>query len=159
MTHQQVETQREAQRSPQSRAAPPRRLSSLERARLAGEILASYVHARRALRGRPIQAAVASLRARAASRGEGDVETGRSLAEVRRLGRAVARTLSPLPGDTRCLVRSLVLTRLLAARGIEATLVIAARTEPEFLAHAWVEYRDEPVLPPGDGSFARLVEL
>jgi hypothetical protein len=56
-------------------------------------------------------------------------------------------------------VRSLVLTRLLAARGIEATLVIGARTDPEFLAHAWVEHHGEPVLSPGDGTFARLVEL
>jgi len=71
----------------------------------------------------------------------------------------VARTLALLPGDTRCLARSLVLTRLLARRGIPAKLVIGARTTPEFLAHAWVECAGHPVLAPGDESFGRLVEL
>ena len=79
--------------------------------------------------------------------------------EARRLGDAVMRTLALLPGDTRCLVRSLVLTRLLARRGIPAKLVIGARTAPSFLAHAWVEYDHSPVLPPGDGSFGRLTEI
>lgn len=82
-----------------------------------------------------------------------------TLEESRRLGRAVARTLALVPGDTRCLVRSLVLTRILARRGIPAKLVIGARAAPDFLAHAWVEYAGDPVLSPGDGSFGRLVEL
>jgi hypothetical protein len=64
-----------------------------------------------------------------------------------------------MPGDTRCLARSLVLTRLLAQRGIPAKLVIGVRAAPDFLAHAWVEYDGVPVLSPGDGSFSRLVEL
>ncbi len=64
-----------------------------------------------------------------------------------------------VPGDTRCLRRSLVLMRLLAKRGISAQLVIGTRTSPDFLAHAWVEHDGEPVLSPGDGSFGRLVEL
>ncbi len=69
------------------------------------------------------------------------------------------RTLALLPGDTRCLARSFVLTRLLARRGIPATLVIGTRTTPSFAAHAWVEHAGRPVLPAGDGSFARIVEL
>jgi hypothetical protein len=81
------------------------------------------------------------------------------LAEAHHLGNAVARTLAVMPGDTRCLVRSLVLTRLLARRGIPASLVIGARAAPDFLAHAWVEHAGDPVLAPGDGSFGRLVEL
>jgi hypothetical protein len=64
-----------------------------------------------------------------------------------------------MPGDTRCLARSLVLTRLLAQRRIPAKLVIGVRAAPDFLAHAWVEYDGTPVLSPGDGSFSRLVEL
>jgi hypothetical protein len=67
--------------------------------------------------------------------------------------------LKLLPGDTRCLVRSLVLTRLLARRGIACTLVIGARTAPTFLAHAWVEHGGHAVLDPGDGSFPRLAEI
>jgi hypothetical protein len=82
-----------------------------------------------------------------------------SLEQARSLGWVVARVLAHVPGDTRCLVRSLVLTRLLASRGIEAKLVIGARTEPEFLAHAWVEHDGTPVLDPGNGSYGRLVEL
>ncbi len=134
----------------------PERLSHGERVRLAVEILAAYAQAKRALRRAPIEAAVATLRSQSPPPVED--EAG-SLEHARRLGWAVTRLLSHVPGDTRCLARSLVLTRLLAARGIEAKLVIGARTEPEFLAHAWVEHAGSAVLDPGDGSFGRLVEL
>jgi hypothetical protein len=136
--------------------AHPEPLSHAERVRLAIEIVAAYGQARRILRRTPIASAVTVLRAQAPP--PSAPATG-SLEEARRLGRAVTRLLSHLPGDTRCLARSLVLTRLLAGRGIEAKLVIGARTEPEFLAHAWVEHGGDPVLDPGDGSFGRLVEL
>jgi hypothetical protein len=134
----------------------PERLSHSERVRLAVEILTAYAQAKRALRRAPIEAAVATLRSQ--SPPPSDDATG-SLEHARRLGWAVTRLLSHVPGDTRCLARSLVLTRLLATRGIEAKLVIGARTEPEFLAHAWVEHEGSAVLDPGDGSFGRLVEL
>jgi Transglutaminase-like superfamily len=141
-----------------ARVLPPTRgLRPAERVRLASEIVVAYLQARRALRRAPIASAVAALRSepplpRAAS-------AAGTLEEARRLGRAVARTLVLMPGDTRCLARSLVLTRILARRGIPAKLVIGARSAPEFLAHAWVEYAGQPVLSPGDGSFGRLVEL
>jgi hypothetical protein len=136
---------------------PDRPLTSVERARLAAAIVISYLHARRELRRAPIEAVVASLR----SDGSLPVyhEGHCAFEEAQRLGWVVARTLKLVPGDTRCLARSLVLTRLLARRGIPAKLVIAARSEPQFLAHAWVECDGKPVLSPGDGSFARLVEL
>ncbi len=76
-----------------------------------------------------------------------------------RLGRAVIRSLRLLPTDSRCLVRSLVLTGLLARRGIESSLIIGVKPEPEFAAHAWVEYAGEPLLPPGDSSLGRLTEI
>ncbi len=136
---------------------PPARLSAIARARLAGEIVATYVQARRELRSRPIEAAIASLRADPSLPPPADAAEG--LQEARRLGWVVARTLRLLPGDTRCLTRSLVLTRLLAQRGIPAKLVIGARPAPDFLAHAWVECAGEAVLSTGDGSFSRLVEL
>ena len=125
--------------------------------RLAVEILAAYAQARRALRRAPIEAAVATLRSQSAAAvaGRGGHRSSTRCASA---GRSRA-LLSHMPGDTRCLARSLVLTRLLAARGIQAKLVIGARTEPEFLAHAWVEYQGSAVLDPGDGSFGRLVEL
>lgn len=129
--------------------------SQPERALLAIEILAAYARARWALRSAPIAEVVAGLRSAFP-----DVSpTVNTLKEARQLGHAVRQTLPFIPGDTRCLARSLVLTRLLARRGIAAKLVIGARTDPEFLAHAWVEHDGNPVLTPGDGTFARLVEL
>jgi Transglutaminase-like superfamily len=134
------------------------RLGNVERLRLAAEIVAAYARARRTLRRVPIATAVANLRSRTAISPE-LFASASTLARARRLGHAVTRTLALMPGDTRCLARSLVLTRLLARRGIPAKLVIGARADPDFLAHAWVEYDGEPVLNPGDGSFGRLVEL
>jgi len=132
---------------------------SPERLRLAAEILAAYARARRELRRAPIADVVANLRSRSQSARRPAVDAPGMPAEARRLGRAVTRLLALVPGDTRCLARSLVLTRLLARRGIPAKLVIGARAKPEFLAHAWVEHAGDPVLAPGDGSFGRLVEL
>lgn len=135
-----------------------RRLNPAERARLVLEILASYREARRALRGASIGSAVQALRGSA----QADAARGTEnelLFEAWRLGRAVQLTLRLAPGDTRCLTRSLVLTQLLARRGIPAKLVIGARAKPSFSAHAWIEHAGHPVLPAGDGSFGRLVEL
>jgi hypothetical protein len=75
-----------------------------------------------------------------------------------RLGEVAARALRPLPADSRCLVRSLVLTRMMARRGIPTTLIIGAQTESGFQAHAWVERRGRPLLSPGS-DYGRLVEL
>jgi hypothetical protein len=133
-----------------------RPLSPAERIRLAAEIVATYLQARRALRRAPITAVVQTLRSESPAP---DRDGAGTLAEARRLGRAVARTLALMPGDTRCLARSLVLTRLLAKRGIPAKLVIGARSAPDFLAHAWVEHGGHPVLSAGDGAFGKLVEL
>jgi Transglutaminase-like superfamily len=136
---------------------PPSPLGPVARARLAAEIVTAYLHARRELRRAPIESVVAVLRSDPSL--PPLAEEPQALAEARRLGWIVARTLKLMPGDTRCLARSLVLTRLLARRGISAKLVIGARATPEFLAHAWVECDGQPVLSPGDGSFSRLVEL
>ncbi len=139
---------------PRLPAARP--LNPLERARLAREIVGAYLLARRELRRHPIEAAMAALRAQFPTQA---MLMPADLVEAARLGRAVGMALRLLPGDTRCLARSLVLTRLLARREIPARLVIGVRSEPEFLAHAWVECDRHPVLPPGEDSFGRLVEL
>jgi hypothetical protein len=149
---------------PRVRPRAERRSSVFERARLASEIVASLLLARRAMRDGTIEAAVTTLRSDApiASRlgvWPRPVVAGGGVDEARRLSRAVIRTLALMPGDTRCLTRSLVLTRLLARRRIPATLVIGARSAPDFLAHAWVECAGHAVLPAGDGSYGRLVEL
>jgi len=134
----------------------PRGRSLPERARLIGEIVVAYVRARRELRRVPIETAVARLRGRPTMPARGGPQ---ARAEAVRLGWIVVRTLAFLPGDTRCLRRSLVLTQLLARRGISGRLVIGARTAPDFLAHAWVEHEGAPVLSPEGDSFGRLVEL
>ena len=134
-----------------------RPLEPLERARLGVEIVVAYARASRELRRVPIEEVVARLRMAESPRSASD--DAAELEEARRLGGAVVRTLRLLPGDTRCLRRSLVVVRLLARRGIASRLVIGARTAPDFLAHAWVEHEGNPILSPLDGSFGRLVEL
>ncbi len=54
-------------------------------------------------------------------------------------------------------MRSLVLTAMLARRGIPSSVVIGVRPEPEFAAHAWVESDGAAVLPPG--RYGRVVEV
>ncbi|HYO45685.1 MAG TPA: lasso peptide biosynthesis B2 protein [Gemmatimonadota bacterium] len=76
---------------------------------------------------------------------------------ARRLGKVVGKTLAVLPTDSRCLIRSLVLVRLLARRSIPSTLVIGVRKNSEFEAHAWVEHNGEAILSPG--AYTRLTEL
>jgi hypothetical protein len=121
---------------------PP--LSRGQRFLLSIEILATYGHARWLMRRRELPQAVETLR---------DVQRpyGRYSADDRedalRLARATIRLLHLLPMDSRCLVRSLVLTALLARRGIPATLHLGVRAQPSFAAHAWVEHGGEPVLP------------
>jgi hypothetical protein len=130
--------------------------AELRRTRLATEIVVAYLRAWRELRRAPIEIVVERLRER------GPVAVAQApdgLREARHLGHVVGRALNLLPGDTRCLRRSLVLLQLLAKRRISAELVIGTRIEPDFLAHAWVEHEGQPVLPPGDDSFGRLVAL
>ncbi len=74
-----------------------------------------------------------------------------------RLGSIVGQVLKVLPTDGRCLIQSLVLTRMLAARDIDSRVVIGVRVDDGFAAHAWVEYEGRPVLP--SGHFDRLHEL
>jgi hypothetical protein len=128
--------------------------------RLAGEILVSYARVRWLLWRADVPTAVAALRG-AAPQDEGADERRRLREQAIgvRLGRAVNRLLGGLPFDSRCLVQSLVLTRLLARRGIPSTFVIGVRVKPEFLAHAWVESRGVALLPPLENAESRLLEL
>jgi hypothetical protein len=121
---------------------------------LIAEIIATYAGVRRSLRRAGLKPTLTALRMPSGPLAEGNpVSTGR------RLGRAVGRTLSLLPTDSRCLMQSLVLTRLLARRGIETRLVIAVRPGGEFAAHAWVEHREVALLPALADSFEELVTL
>jgi Transglutaminase-like superfamily len=121
---------------------------------LIAEILAAYIPAWRLLRTNDLVRMVTAARAVPSVPTQLPAPVEREIAL--RLGRAVMRTLALLPTDSRCLIRSLVLSRLLARRGISSTLVIGVRRDPSFLAHAWVERDAEPVLPAG--QFERLLE-
>jgi hypothetical protein len=126
---------------------------------LALEIFGAYVRTRWLLATKDLPQAVAALRADHDP--ERDWTGDRYLAQVigARLGSAVRHALSVLPTDNRCLVRSLVLTNLLARRGIGSALVIGVHSDSGFAAHAWVE-RDGAALLPTEGyAHRRLVEL
>lgn len=143
--------------------SPARKLAT------AAEILAAYVRARRLIRRSDLPGAVTALRGEAAGHPPDaaaghppDAAAGHPPDAVpagRRLGRAVVRTLGLLPTDSRCLMRSLVLTALLARRGIESRLIVGVRPGETLLAHAWVEHRGQPLLETGGSRFERLLEL
>jgi hypothetical protein len=124
----------------------------VNRLRLALEIVAAYAAARRHQRGRPLPETLSALRRARPQPAAGDpVQTGRNLANP------IVRTLTVLPADSRCLIRSLVMTRLLARRGVASTLVLGVSRDRGFEAHAWVEVNGQPVLP--TLRFERLTEL
>jgi hypothetical protein len=136
--------------------ASDRPIPPAEKLALAYEVATSYAAARRALKRDGLRPALASLRTAA---GDGRMHGDDVVAGGRRLGRVVRRTLAVLPGDTRCLTQSLVLTRMLARRGVESRLVIGVKAGESFAAHAWVEYDGAPLLPPGTEGFEELVTL
>jgi hypothetical protein len=142
--------------SPEAMAAFRRHLPLSQKASLTVEIVGTYVRARSWLRSDELAETVRALRAAGPPAGTPD---GDQLLVGIRLGRIVGKTLGVLPADSRCLVRSLVLTSLLVRRGIESSLVIGVRPDPSFEAHAWVECAGTPLLPPGDEPYGRLVEL
>jgi hypothetical protein len=131
------------------------RIPAIRKFRLSAEILVAYARARRALRRRSLPAAAAAMRR---SSDQGSCPCENAYGTGLRLGRVVTRVLGVLPRDPRCLSTSLVLTALLARRGIPATLVIGVRPDP-FAAHAWVEHRGRPLLAPATAPFERLLEV
>jgi hypothetical protein len=129
------------------------------RASLAIEVLVAYVAVRWSVSRTELPSVVGALRS--CQGPEGDQSDGASVLHHQlslRLGYIVEALLRRAPGDGPCLVRSLVLTRLLARRQIPARLVIGVQSEPSFSAHAWVEHRGQPLLPT-DIAHQRLVEL
>lgn len=121
---------------------------------LAIEVLRTYALARRLLATRPIADAVDELRAPAVPRLPAEPGT------PRRLSRATTLVVGRLPGENRCLIRSLVLLRLLARRDLEAILVLSAASDGDGLdAHAHIEHGGRPLLPPGGEGHATLARL
>jgi hypothetical protein len=118
------------------------------------EILATYLRVLLELRTKDIRLIAASLRAGTQS-GRPSQDTPRA----KSLGRAVTRVLAYAPRRSRCLVQSLVLTRMLARRGIESSLVIGVAPGEQFAAHAWVETAGIPLLPPFSSVFVPLARV
>ena len=137
-----------------------RPISRQEKLKLAREIVATYVLARWRLSRRDLPTAIADMRERHKDRPRAfDDPLAEKYAAVR-LGRAIGRTLSILPLDSRCLVRSLVLAEMLARRGIDSRVVIGVKPGPRFGAHAWVESIDgQALLEPLAHEHHRLVEI
>jgi hypothetical protein len=131
----------------------PDRVRPWHRARLVAEIVAAYVPLLCVLRGNDLDAMVARARSPRAT----IPAPGAPHVAAERLGWIVNRVLSVFPTDGRCLIQSLVLTRLLAARSIESRVIIGVSVGGGFAAHAWVEHDGVAVLPVG--PFERLHEL
>ncbi len=134
------------------------RLTGRARGRLVVEILIAYRQVRRDMKHHRLPETVDRLRRAPTSPRPRPLPDPHS--QGRRLGHVVTRTLALVPARTACLTRSLVLLRLLAARGVSASLVIAAapsETKP-LDAHAWVELDGRPLLAP-EPAFGRLLTL
>ena len=142
-------------RGPAPRHLPAGRLSPAQRLRILAEIGAAYVPLLRLVRGNDLPAMVAGARAVDRTRKLPPPEDPHEAAA--RLGWMVHRSLTLVPTDGRCLIQSLVLTRMLTARSIDSRVVLGVSVEDSFQAHAWVEHDDAPVLPAG--RFERLMEL
>ncbi|MGH2763897.1 MAG: lasso peptide biosynthesis B2 protein [Thermoleophilaceae bacterium] len=133
-------------------------MTALEKLALSAEITLAYVQVRWLMRRGDLRAALAKLRS--GGRPPGAAERGAAVALAGRLGSIVDGRLRHLPGDTRCLARSLVLVKLLARRGLpDSVVVIGVRTAPAFGAHAWVELEGRSLLQPIEAGGSRLVEL
>jgi hypothetical protein len=133
------------------------RFSLSQKLRLALEILRSYVRMRLRLTHKDLPSILRDVRQQLPS-----PVVEHSLDEVLtaiRLGRAAARALAPLPFDSRCLVRSLVLSDLLARRGVASRMIIGVKTGAEFEAHAWIEVSGAQVVAGEAAEYDRLVEL
>jgi hypothetical protein len=130
-----------------------RNFTIAEKVALTVEIVLSYVRVRWLMRRGDLRATVAAVRRTSTA------ASSRAPEFPNRLGGIVQARLRLLPGDTRCLARSLVLLRMLAGRGLSGTLVIGVRIEPDFGAHAWVELDGRPLLDPIDAAGSRLIEL
>src|SRR5688500_11243078 len=133
-----------------SSADVSRPLSVTDKLLVAGEIVVEYARARRDLRRDGVRSALAAV-PRPAERDEpSEHQPGLGM------GRAVDRTLAALPSDSRCLIRALVLARVLARRGVGSRVILGVRSAPDFTAHAWVEHRGRSLQPAGDYREGRL---
>jgi hypothetical protein len=133
-------------------AVPMTRTAKL---RLVTEILACCPRTMRLVRSNDLEGMVAQ--ARSTTAGIARVAPEDADAVARRLAIYVHRVVAPVPTDNPCLIKSLVLLQMLWRRSIDARLVIGARSDGVFAAHAWVEHDGRAILP--IGPHERLVRL
>jgi Transglutaminase-like superfamily len=133
-------------------------IETARRVRLAIEVLGVYVHVRCLVLRYGAVPAVPVIRGGLHEPADPRVDSLRVQRGLR-LGRAVVKVLRLLPTDSRCLMQSLVLTAMLARRGVYSRLVIGVRTDPIFAAHAWVEVDGEPLLFTDQSVYQRLTEV
>lgn len=121
-----------------------------DKVRLALRVWRTYVRVRRGIRRSELPLAVKRL---------GTTRQATRRYPVANLSRAVDRALAPLPADPTCLVRSLVLFRLLREQGDKAEVVIGLPEHPtSHAAHAWVELEGRDVgPPPGRSGHSQMV--
>jgi len=134
---------------------PAGEVGLLARARLAAEILAAYLPLARAVRTNDVRGMAAKARAVRGVRRPTPPEREHETAV--RLAGMVERTLSVLPTDNACLIRSLVTLRVLEHRSVPGRLVIGVMSDPNVTAHAWVEHDGKPVLDAG--RYEPILEL
>ena len=125
---------------------------------VAAEIVAEYGRVRWLLRRRGLAATLEVLRRPRWVRAAAARRDPSGHAHF--LARFATRALAALPAvETTCLTRSLVVTGMLARRGLPTSLTISVNSPEDFAAHAWVEWEGEPLLDPGDHESARLATL
>jgi hypothetical protein len=137
-----------------------RRISPAEKLALVPEVLRSYRRARREIGRSDLPTTLSKLRGATG-------KTAYSEADhlvCNQMAGAVMKTLWLIPTRSRCLMQSLTLTEMLARRDIGSSLVIGVRSgdipDPgDFVAHAWVEYHGNPVLPVQSRRYERLTEV
>lgn len=129
-------------------------MTTVHRVRLIAEVMRAYVPLRISMRSNDLPAML--RRARGATPGGVRLSEPTPLQEAHRLSWIVRAVLGKQVTEKRCLIQSLVLVRMLDRRGIDNRLVLGVQ-ENGLGAHAWVEHRGTPVLPPR--GFERLAEF
>jgi transglutaminase superfamily protein len=122
---------------------------------MAREILLLYLRVRWLLLRRGLNATVVHVRDAGASAPR--LSEGKVGPHPGQLALATIRILRLLPADDHRIMGSLVLTGLLARRGLASTLVIGVDSGPDFAVRFWVEHGGAPLLDPG--AFHRFLEF
>jgi len=127
---------------------------------LAGEVIGIYARVRWLLRTHDVPATMQRLRAAPSRAARRRARPGPETAEQgRHLAWAAVRVLALLPVDSRCLLQSLVLGRLMTVRGLDYDVVFSVGRDATFEAHCWVETCGVALLEPGGDVHVEIMRL